>query len=179
MPPVSFQTLRLSPGRHESPHDGACAMELVSMLAGTSFSDRCARVCPAIAAFVRGYNDSIDDRRRQDLIRLAPDLIDTRASESTTGRRAMRCRRFACEAYAARRFRFGRPRFPHRQRALNVEMAGRIVAETACRHPGWHQRTLEFIRALAQTRAPAGPSLVAREAEPAAAPEPHVECSTM
>ena len=175
MPPVTFQTLRLSPGRHESPQEGACAMELVSMLAGTTFSDRCARVCPAIAAFVRGYNDSIDDRRRQDLIRLAPDLVDTRADERTTAERALRCERLACEAHATRRFRLGRPRFPHRQRALNVEMAGRIVAETARRRPGWHERTLQFVRALA-----GGGSRPPEAAErPDVTSESGVACSTM
>src|SRR5215213_3185511 len=102
---VFHQTARLAPGRHRSPRDGICTMELVSLLAGTTFSDRCPRACPAIAAFVRGYNDHIDDCRRQDLLLLAPDLVDTRADEEVKLRRAERCLAFGAEAHASRRFR--------------------------------------------------------------------------
>ena len=66
-PVVSHQTVRLSPGRHGRPEDGVCVMELASMLAGERFSDRPRSVCPVIAAFLRSYNDQVDDRRRQDL----------------------------------------------------------------------------------------------------------------
>jgi hypothetical protein len=31
---VSYQTITLSKGKHDSPEDGACAMELAAMLAG-------------------------------------------------------------------------------------------------------------------------------------------------
>jgi hypothetical protein len=30
MPPVSYQTIKLSKGKHASPEDGACVMELAS-----------------------------------------------------------------------------------------------------------------------------------------------------
>ena len=36
------------------------------MLAGEPFSDQPASVCPVIGSFLRAYNDSIDDGRRQD-----------------------------------------------------------------------------------------------------------------
>jgi hypothetical protein len=49
---ASYQTVRLSAGRHRSPDDGACVMELASMLAGEPFSDRPATVCPVIAGFL-------------------------------------------------------------------------------------------------------------------------------
>jgi hypothetical protein len=42
-------------------------MELASMLAGERFSDRPRSVSRALAAFLRGYNDLLDDKRRQDL----------------------------------------------------------------------------------------------------------------
>ena len=61
---TSHQTVRLSRGRHLSPHQGVCAMELASMLAGETFTDRPAAVCPVIAGFVRAYNDAADRRRR-------------------------------------------------------------------------------------------------------------------
>jgi hypothetical protein len=68
---TSHQTIRLSKGKHASPSEGACVMELASMLAGEPFSDRPASVCPVIAGFMRAYNDRIDDERRQDLYRYA------------------------------------------------------------------------------------------------------------
>jgi hypothetical protein len=40
MSPVSHQTIKLSKGKHRAPEDGACVMELASMLAGESFTDR-------------------------------------------------------------------------------------------------------------------------------------------
>jgi hypothetical protein len=68
---TDHQTVRLSPGRHRSPDDGACVMELASMLADEPFSDRPRSVCPVIAAFLRSYNDGLDDERRRDLYRFA------------------------------------------------------------------------------------------------------------
>src|ERR1044072_7923842 len=64
---ASHQTVRLSQGKHRDPDHGACVMELSSMLAGEPFSDRPRCVDPVIAAFLRTYNDGLDDRRRQDL----------------------------------------------------------------------------------------------------------------
>lgn len=48
--PASHQTARLSAGKHRSPQDGVCVMELASMLAGGPFT---AAVSPMIAAFLR------------------------------------------------------------------------------------------------------------------------------
>ena len=77
---VSYQTITLSNGRHDSPKDGACAMELASMLAGEPFSDHPLSVCPVIGSFMRAYNDRIDDRRRQDLFAYAAKVVGSRAS---------------------------------------------------------------------------------------------------
>ncbi len=57
MSQTSFQTIRLSRGTHKSPEEGACVMELASMLADEPFSDHPKSVCPLIAAFLRDYND--------------------------------------------------------------------------------------------------------------------------
>ena len=86
-PSVSFQTLRLSRGRHERPEDGTCIAELISMLAGERYSDRPRCSCPALTAFLRGYNDSLDDVKRQDLFALASELVGTRGPEALTTRR--------------------------------------------------------------------------------------------
>lgn len=80
MSPTSFQTIRLSRGRHKSPDEGACVMELASMLAGEPFSDHPASVCPVIAAFLRAYNDSVDDERRQHLYPYAAKVVGSRGS---------------------------------------------------------------------------------------------------
>jgi hypothetical protein len=61
----SHQTIRLTAGMHAGPDDGMCVMELASVLAGERFGDRPRAVCPVIAAFLRRYNDSVDDVRRQ------------------------------------------------------------------------------------------------------------------
>jgi hypothetical protein len=80
MSPVSHQTIQLSKGRHASPDEGACVVELASMLAGEHFSDHPNSVCPVIAALLRNYNDRIDDRRRQDLYPYAAKIVGSRAS---------------------------------------------------------------------------------------------------
>ena len=80
MPPVTHQTIKLSKGKHASPDDGACVMELASMLAGEPFSDHPASVCPVIGSFLRAYNDSIDDERRQDLYAYAATVVGSRGS---------------------------------------------------------------------------------------------------
>ena len=90
MAPVTHQTIRLSKGKHSSPQEGACVMELASMLAGEPFTDRPASVCPVIASFLRAYNDSIDDERRQDLYAYAAKVVGSRASEGVQGARAER-----------------------------------------------------------------------------------------
>jgi hypothetical protein len=142
------QTARLSIGRHDSPAEGMCAMELSSLLADGAFSDRGVRACPAVAAFVRGYNDHIDDRRRQDLIQLAPDLVDSRAGEAVAEHRARRCLAFAAAAHRRRRLRLSPAFFAFEDRTEDVESAGRYAARAARRVPGLHEETLAFIRSL-------------------------------
>jgi hypothetical protein len=78
MSSVSHQTVKLSKGKHASPEDGACVMELASMLAGETFSDHPASVCPVIGAFLRAYNDWIDHDRRQDLYPFASKVVGSR-----------------------------------------------------------------------------------------------------
>ena len=78
---VSHQTVRLSVGKHRSPEDGACVMELASMLAGEPFSDHPSSVCPVIGSFMRAYNDSVDDEHRQDLYAYASAIVGSRAGD--------------------------------------------------------------------------------------------------
>ena len=57
----SHQTIKLSAGRHRGAEHGACVMELASMLADRTFSDHPQSACPVIAAFLRSYNDHVND----------------------------------------------------------------------------------------------------------------------
>lgn len=99
---VSHQTVRLSRGKHGSPHEGACVMELASMLAGEPFSDRPRSVCTVIGAFLRIYNDRLDDERRQDLYAYAAKVVGTSASADVVMARARACDEFASSIGARR-----------------------------------------------------------------------------
>ena len=90
MSQTSFQTIRLSRGTHKSPEEGACVMELASMLADEPFTDHPKSVCPLIAAFLRDYNDSVPGDQRQDLYRYAAAVVGTRGSPSVRRARAAR-----------------------------------------------------------------------------------------
>ena len=77
----SYQTVRLGKGKHSSPEHGVCVMELASMLAGEPFTDHPRSASRSIAAFLRGYNDMLDDERRQDLYEYAAKVIGSSGSE--------------------------------------------------------------------------------------------------
>jgi hypothetical protein len=84
----NFQTVRLSKGKHTSPDEGACVVELASMLAGEPFSDRPNSVCPVIASFMRAYNDSLPAYDRDELYPFAAAIVDSAATNSVTRARA-------------------------------------------------------------------------------------------
>jgi hypothetical protein len=72
-------------------------MELASMLSGESFSDRPRCVCRVIGAFLRGYNDLLDDERRQDLYEYAAKVVGTAGSAEIERARAERLRQWGDE----------------------------------------------------------------------------------
>jgi hypothetical protein len=96
-PPPNHQTIRLTRGKHTSPGQGACVMELASMLAGEPFTEHPATVCPVIGAYLRSLNDLLGDRARQDLRRYAA------AAVGTSGPQALRSRRIELLGDEARR----------------------------------------------------------------------------
>jgi hypothetical protein len=98
----SHQTVRLTKGKHTSPQRGICVMELASMLAGEPFTDHPRSVAPSIGAFLRGYNDIVDDVRRQDLYRYAADAVGTAGSPADERLRARRLRAWTAEFSAPR-----------------------------------------------------------------------------
>jgi len=95
--------IKLSKGKHTDPEDGACVMELASMLADEPFTDHPASVCRVIGSFLRAYNDSIDSERRQTLYEYASKVVGSRADARTQQARAARLAEWADEMQRGRR----------------------------------------------------------------------------
>jgi hypothetical protein len=137
----SHQTVRLSRGRHASRSAGACVMELASMLADEPFSDRSRSISPTIGAFLRTYNDGVDDASRQDLYPVAAAVVGTAARRSVERERISRCLAFASEHGA---------RLPGRRAGLGLatpEAAGSWAALMALR-TGAHADALALVDEL-------------------------------
>jgi hypothetical protein len=66
-------------------------MELASMLAGEPFSDAPRCVSPAVAGFLRVYNDYADETTRQELYAYAARAVGTKASLEVEARRVDLC----------------------------------------------------------------------------------------
>jgi hypothetical protein len=106
MSPVNFQTVKLGKGKHSSPEEGACVMELASMLADEPFTDHPASVCPVIGSFLRSYNDSIDDGRRQALYDYASKVVGSRSCQRIAQVRASRLAEWADDMQRTRKLWF-------------------------------------------------------------------------
>ncbi len=147
----NYQTVRLSRGKHRLPTDGACVMELASMLAEGIFSDRVHCVDPAIGAFLWGYNDHIDDELRQDLYPYATAVLGSRRDDELAERRAEMCRIWARQAQSARSWRLPWGLGFRRRGRLDLvdcEFAGIYAARMTRTDRGWHTWTLSFIDML-------------------------------
>lgn len=115
---MSYQTINLSKGRHVSAKQGACVMELASMLAGDGFTDHPPSVCPVIGSFLRAYNDRVDDDRRHDLYRYAAEVVGSRAPTDVQRARAARLTDWGEEMW---RRRIRRRLLPRAWRLIGVE----------------------------------------------------------
>ena len=73
----TLDQIELKQGCHRSFEAGACAMEAVAYLAGEPHSDHPKCASPVISAFMRDWNDSLDDEGRQKLKPYLPKLIGT------------------------------------------------------------------------------------------------------
>ena len=173
-PEPSHQTVRLSRGRHRSPNGGVCVMELASMLGGEPFSDRSRSVSPVIGAFLRTYNDGIDDKRRQELYPLAAEAVGTRSVSSVQSERARMCLRWAQTRHntrrrGVRRLLPRRPLLPDGRLGDDAAgtLAGRVAVKQATkrRTSGGHEAALAFVRELLSVGAAPAPALP--ESEPA------------
>jgi hypothetical protein len=156
----THQTAKLARGKHSSPREGVCVMELASMLAGERFNDRPHCVSPAIGAFLRADNDLVDDDLRQDLYRLASAAVGTRATPEVE---RMRVRRVITWGRALRATRpLGRwSGYPHRFRVrgddLNPDEAGAFAVRAIGRKPGRaHREALALVDELIAYGQPRG-----------------------
>jgi hypothetical protein len=83
--------VRLEPGSHRNPDDGVCVVELASVVAGETFSDRPDCVCDVIAAYLRAWNDRAGYAQRQRLLPYATRVIGSRSDRATTHHRRDLC----------------------------------------------------------------------------------------
>jgi hypothetical protein len=155
------QVVALARGRHRTPEHGVCAMELAALLSEDRFTDHPARVCPVIGAFLRGYNDALSDRLRNDLFATAAAVLGTRTpSPEVREQRGEAVQAWALAAWRSRRVRTPwRPLFPPENAFGHFEAAGEYAGRVARWNPAFHQQTLRFVESLADApRSPlAGP----------------------
>ncbi len=166
MASATIENVELRPGSHSSPDDGMCVVELASLLAGEAFSDHPRCVSRVAAAFLRGYNDEIDARRRQDLVPLAGELVGSACSTERELAQARRCRRWARPLYGNRLRWWLRPRLGYMP--WEIEVVGLWVARRARKDSTdrIHQATLRFVFELlaADAGTPAAAGRIERSA---------------
>jgi hypothetical protein len=129
--PISHQNVKLSKGRHASPAQGACVVEVASMLAGDRFGDHPRSVCPMLAAYMRGVNDLVAEEDRQRLLPYAAALVDTAGS-----RAELRARISACARWTHQLGEAGRVRAALLRWGGSVDMIGHACARAALRRGG-------------------------------------------
>jgi hypothetical protein len=85
---LDLDDLVLDRGSHDSPDEGMCVMEAVAVVAGETFSDHPACASPVIGAFLRSWNDSLNDTDRQQLKRYVTLLPGTASTPEVEDARA-------------------------------------------------------------------------------------------
>jgi hypothetical protein len=84
---AKIEALRLAKGAHDSFASGAGVMEAVAYLAGEPFSDHPKCASPIVGAFLRSWNDRLDDQTRQRLKSYVVRLVGTAGSDNDERRR--------------------------------------------------------------------------------------------
>jgi hypothetical protein len=147
---ATHQTVRLSAGSHAAPEDGACVLELASMLSGEPFSDRPRSVCPAVREFLQGYNDALPDDLRQELFGLAAEIVDTHAPPRMTAWRARLCVDWARSVAGIESIS---TTFTG-STLTDCARAGAYAARVARSNPWCHNQTVAFFSWLARRSTP-------------------------
>jgi hypothetical protein len=156
--------LRLGRGRHASPGDRGCLMELASALAGETWSDHPASVQPVLAAVARVVNDRVGEQDRARLEQLVPAMIGTATDDIQSYARLV----LTCSAAALNEERVrGHPEICAEvesaqrmaQRARSATTGGFIARLLACSPMAqrWYRRTAVRQAALSAA-AMAGPA---------------------
>ena len=86
-----LKSLVLAQGNHPDRSNGLCVMEAVAWAAGESHTDYPRCVSPVIGAFLRSWNDGMDETDRQQLKGYVLKVIGTATSEADETRRAWLC----------------------------------------------------------------------------------------
>ncbi len=146
----THQTVRLSAGSHAAPHDGACVLELASMLNAEPFSDRPRSVCPALREFLQSYNDGLPDDLRQELF--ASGLRDRRHARPAAGDGMARPAVRGLGAIGGR----NREHLDQVQRldAVQLRPCRGYAAQVARSNPWCHGQTVAFVTWLARKSTP-------------------------
>jgi len=87
---IDLDSVILETGAHDSPSDGMCVMEMVSYIAREPWSDHPSCVSPVLGAFLRSWNDGLNDDDRQMLKPYAAKVIGT-ANDGRDEERAWMC----------------------------------------------------------------------------------------
>jgi hypothetical protein len=85
---LDLDALWLAYGAHNTPHDGLCVLEAAAYLAGERHSDHPQCVSPVIGAFLRSWNDALDDGDRQTLKQYVPRVVGTASTPEVEDARA-------------------------------------------------------------------------------------------
>ena len=85
---IDISAVILKSGSHDSPEDGMCVMELSSYIAREPWSDHPACVSPVLGAFLRSWNDSLDEDIRQKLKPYSSRVIGTAGDTAKDEQRA-------------------------------------------------------------------------------------------
>ena len=129
-------------------------MELASLLGDERFTDHPTRVCPVVAAFLRGYNDATSAALRDDLYALAATVVDSRTpDERVRESRAEALLEHTLHAWRSRGLRFALPPFlPAPAGYADLEAAGAYVGRLARRRRGLHEETVALVERLVARR---------------------------
>jgi hypothetical protein len=164
---TSYQNVEPKRGRHSSPEQGACVVELASMLAEERFSDHPRCVCPVVAAYMRTVNDGAPEGELRRLVPYAAQIVGTRVAPAGRRRRARECLSWARQMGA------GPPRMLSFAATLwgGSAEAGALAARAALARGGL-PLALELADLLIADGAPADPDPPAAVAVPAPAGAP-------
>lgn len=86
---IDLENVVLDSGEHSSPEAGMCVMEMASYIAREPWSDHPVCVSPVLGAFLRSWNDALDDQDRQLLKPYAAKVIGT--NDGQDEKRAWMC----------------------------------------------------------------------------------------